>query len=581
MDLLRRLVRVAQQHPETRKYLVPIIRKHLGSWEPGEVIEDGYETGTVVRREHDDLGIGSQVPPAHDHKGRPLAARALRLPVNRSLHRAQQAVDAELPKVAAAVERQLRDAYGPTKIASMVLYLSPKKRIWVARGKRANHAHPYQVTGNYYGEIAGRFVWAHPKVAVWDWEDWDDDRERGPYRDLPQDPVVTGLTPAKPGSSDPDRWYLFVEGLFLKDTSGVERLIRAWLNKNAPALNKRGRRPREDHWLEFIRVGGSSYPRWVISTPNKKLWKTYGRPPEHQDHFEHHPPIPPEPTEPVVTAVSADTDSARYSQYYRFFVWGERLKDTPETEKAIVAWLKKNQPLLLPNRKGNKLVLGRMRSGKAWQIITTEQTYKKVQKRLDQEWLGRKASMRRTAGEVRFIKDKSGDKETWGFHEYAGARNLTPDYEYEPKKAKHLAKVLRSTLAALGHAMSAYTTFTKIKSKEISPDGQLGGLGYVSKISNMRQQYMNSVEAMSALSDTIYDEINAPHWNPALKTDGSRERDGVKQILQDVEEIREDPEEWAEEEEAEMDAENAKQARARKAQKKTMRRPQRRKKTTR
>lgn len=193
-------------------------------------------------------------------------------------------------------------------------------------------------------------------------------------------------------------------------------------------------------------------------------------------------------------------------------------------------------------------------------------------------WVRPQSPMPRTAGEVRFIKDKSGDKETWGFNDYAGERNLTPDYEYEPDNARPLAKVLRSTLASLGHAMSAYTEFTKIKSKDISPDGQLGGLGYVVKIPTMRQQYMNAIEAMSAMSDTLYDEVHAPHWNPALNTDGSRERVTVKEILQDVDEIREDPEEWAEEEEAEMDAENAKQARAQKA-KKTTRRPGRRKDT--
>ena len=324
----------------------------MASWDPGEVTEDGFDEGAVVRREHDDIGMGSQTPPAHDHKGRPLAATALYRPVNRSLHRAQVEVEAELPKVAAAVERELR-AHGNVRVATMKLSLDPSQRRWTAEGmcRRAGKNRSYLTTGAYYGELGGQFAWVRSKTA----------------------------------------------------------------------------------------------------------------------------------------------------------------------------------------------------------------------------------SRAKTAGEIRFIKDKSGDRETWGWSGTdGGARELTPDYEYNPKKLKLLASVLRSTLASLGHTMSAYTTFTKIKSQEVSPDGQLGGLGYVTKITTMRQQFMNAIEAMSAMSDTLYDEVNAPHWTPEVKTDQSRERQTVKDILADVDEIRQDPEDWAEEEEAEMDAEHGGKT-ARRERPRTRRRPRPRK----
>lgn len=171
----------------------------------------------------------------------------------------------------------------------------------------------------------------------------------------------------------------------------------------------------------------------------------------------------------------------------------------------------------------------------------------------------------KTAGEVRFIKDRSGDKGEWAWASPgASEREMSPEFSYEPKCAKPLASALRSTLMALGHAVSAQQTFTKIKSARISPDGALGGKGYIQKISDMRRQYANCVEVLSALSDTIYDEINAPHWNPAIEDDLSgRDREEVEELLSDAEEIKDDPEGWAHEEEQEMDEENEKGKRAR------------------
>ena len=67
----------------------------------------------------------------------------------------------------------------------------------------------------------------------------------------------------------------------------------------------------------------------------------------------------------------------------------------------------------------------------------------------------------------------------------------------------------------------------------------------------MRRQFMNCSEALSALTDTLYDEINAAHWameNPSV----DRQRDDVKEIMDDVEEIRENPEQVAEEQEQEQ-----------------------------
>ena len=124
-------------------------------------------------------------------------------------------------------------------------------------------------------------------------------------------------------------------------------------------------------------------------------------------------------------------------------------------------------------------------------------------------------------------------------------RNVS-EYDFNPKCSKDLAKVLRATLFSLGHAMSAYTTFAKLKSRDVSPDGNLGGKGYIQEIKTMRKQYMNIVEALSSLTDTLYDEIKAPHWS--MK---SRE---AEKVIDQVEEVKDDPEGWAQEVEDEPPA---------------------------
>jgi len=162
--------------------------------------------------------------------------------------------------------------------------------------------------------------------------------------------------------------------------------------------------------------------------------------------------------------------------------------------------------------------------------------------------------MKRTAGEVRFIKDRSGDTREWGWNTPGpSAREIEGDFVFQPKNLKPLVQCLRSGLMALGHASSAQQRFLKLKSRRVSPDGNLGGKGYIQKISEMRRQLMNCAEALSAFTDTVYDEIHASHWNPSEDTLDPRDRQEVREIVEDVEEIKEDPEGWAEEQEAEMD----------------------------
>lgn len=158
-------------------------------------------------------------------------------------------------------------------------------------------------------------------------------------------------------------------------------------------------------------------------------------------------------------------------------------------------------------------------------------------------------SRQKTAGEVIFRKDNSGEGNMWAYGPMGqSSRTLVPNFNYSPKNLKPLTLVLRSTLAALGHTCSALTHFAKLKSATVSPDGNLGGKGYIMKISDMRRQYVLCTEALSGLSDTLYDEINAPHWAVISRQESPEEKEEVSQILQEVGDIQKDPEGWAEEE---------------------------------
>jgi hypothetical protein len=167
--------------------------------------------------------------------------------------------------------------------------------------------------------------------------------------------------------------------------------------------------------------------------------------------------------------------------------------------------------------------------------------------RIATTWVNAQRGHSRIAGEVIFKKDRSNDANQWAFADQPPSRReLTGDFNYSPKNMKPLATVLRATLAALGHTLSAYNQFAKIKSAKISPDGSLGGRGYIQKIQDMRRQYMNCVEALSALSDTLYDETTAPHWAVLSRQQDEKEEKQIVELIQDSEQIREDPQEWAE-----------------------------------
>jgi len=147
-------------------------------------------------------------------------------------------------------------------------------------------------------------------------------------------------------------------------------------------------------------------------------------------------------------------------------------------------------------------------------------------------------------------------------HEVGGhlKRAIPKGYTYDPKALKPLAKTLWAMSVALGHALTAHRQFTKIKSSTVSPDGLVGGRGYVMAVKDIRKALYDACENLSAVSDTIHDELHAEHWQPKLAELEKSDIEDVERLVGDAERILDNPEEEVEDnlEEAEAEGPRAK-----------------------
>lgn len=129
-------------------------------------------------------------------------------------------------------------------------------------------------------------------------------------------------------------------------------------------------------------------------------------------------------------------------------------------------------------------------------------------------------------------------------------RQIPSDHKYDPKALKPLAKMLWAMSVSLGHALQAYRIFNRLKSSTVSPDGMVGGRGYIMKVTELRQQLYDACEALSAVSDSVHDEINAPHWKPKIGELSSEDFDAIERLIGESEHLLENPEEEIEDEES-------------------------------
>jgi hypothetical protein len=109
-------------------------------------------------------------------------------------------------------------------------------------------------------------------------------------------------------------------------------------------------------------------------------------------------------------------------------------------------------------------------------------------------------------------------------------REIPEDYEYNPKKIKHLKHILHNVSVAVGTLTSAFNEFSRFKGPDISPDGRLGGSGYVLPLKDIKQSIQNSVYGLSDVADCLADELTNPRW-------GVKDDKEVKQLLKEKDDV--------------------------------------------
>jgi hypothetical protein len=115
-------------------------------------------------------------------------------------------------------------------------------------------------------------------------------------------------------------------------------------------------------------------------------------------------------------------------------------------------------------------------------------------------------------------------------------REISDDFKYDKKKLKHLKHILHNINVSLGTLISALNEFSKIKGPDVSPDGMLGGLGYIMPVREMKEFLNNSVKSLSDVADSLADELT----NPAWKAEDDKD---VKELIKEKEKVEEKVEE--------------------------------------
>jgi hypothetical protein len=119
-------------------------------------------------------------------------------------------------------------------------------------------------------------------------------------------------------------------------------------------------------------------------------------------------------------------------------------------------------------------------------------------------------------------------------------RNLS-GFDYDPSKAKHLKRSLHNMNVALGTLLAAMKDLSLMRGSEITPDGMLGGRGFVMPFKELKAKLTESIGNLSDITDTIADELTNPKWKLSRREVGE-----VKREKKEIEETVDEAEDTAE-----------------------------------
>lgn len=113
-------------------------------------------------------------------------------------------------------------------------------------------------------------------------------------------------------------------------------------------------------------------------------------------------------------------------------------------------------------------------------------------------------------------------------------RESIPGFEYDINELAKLKEIVRDLNTSLSAISDAQKFFYSIRPSSISPDGKLGGNGYIMSIGEMKEAFNSCVKSLSDLSDTLADELKNPLWKDKLT---SIEKEDIQDVIRDQEKI--------------------------------------------
>lgn len=118
------------------------------------------------------------------------------------------------------------------------------------------------------------------------------------------------------------------------------------------------------------------------------------------------------------------------------------------------------------------------------------------------------------------------------------ARNIG-DFEYDSSKALVLKKALHNINVSLGTLISAMKELSILRGSEITPDGMLGGRGFIMPFKEIKAKINTAVTELSDVTDTLADELTNPKWGLSdnEKKKVKQENEQIEEEVQQVEEI--------------------------------------------
>lgn len=122
------------------------------------------------------------------------------------------------------------------------------------------------------------------------------------------------------------------------------------------------------------------------------------------------------------------------------------------------------------------------------------------------------------------------EKSDSGFNQ---SREGIEGFQFQDQGIKTVAQTYKHLAAAFMNLVKANNLFASCKSSQISPDGKLGGKGYIQSIKEIRENFADLTNTMSELIDTFHDEVNSPYWKKTTLEDNPL----VKEILSQADEM--------------------------------------------